>query len=174
MLIRADQYKLKLCVYSKLEYAYNISMILSNSAFIISNDFFQNPSLMPSGGKRAGSGRKPGPSWAGKNPRAPDMRAMAKERVREVLTTKNDPLAVLIEIANDPDVDVQIRLQAASSAAPYMFPRLSAVMVAQAPTNAREETAALIERLSHRFARLAPPAPTIDATVREVIEVEAS
>ena len=117
---------------------------------------------MPSGGKRLGAGRKRGPGWVSKKP--PALRDMAKARVREVLTTKNDPIAVLIEIANDPSVDVQIRVQAATSAAPFMFPRLSAVMVAQAPSNAKEETTALIERLSQRFAKLAPPqTPMIDA-----------
>ena len=88
---------------------------------------------------------------------------MAKSRVREILTTSLDPLAVLVEIANDERVDVALRVQAASSAAPYMFPRLSAMVVSSAPATAKDETAGLVERLMQRFARLAPPVPTIDA-----------
>ncbi len=87
---------------------------------------------------------------------------MANARVREVLTTASDPLAVLVEIANDPSVDVQVRVQAASSAAPFMFPRLSAAVVATAPATAKDETAGLIERLMRRFERLAPPVATIE------------
>lgn len=88
--------------------------------------------------------------------------------MREVLVTKNDPLAVLIEIANDPEIDVQVRVQAATSAAPYMFPRLSATVVAHAPVNAKEDTARLIERLSQRFAKLVTQPPTIEITSTEV------
>lgn len=120
------------------------------------------------GGKRPGSGRKSGAAWHGRNPRPPAVRDLAKSRVREVLTTKNDPLAVLIEIANNPEIDVQVRVQAATSAAPYMFPRLSATVVAHAPVNAREDTKQLIERLSQRFAKLVQSAPTIEVTSTEV------
>ena len=120
-----------------------------------------------SGGKRPGAGRKAGAAWHGRDPRPASMRELAKSRVREVLTTKNDPLAVLIEIANDPEVDVQTRVQAASSAAPYMFPRLSATVVAHAPINAKEDTAQLIERLSQRFAKLVT-VQTIEVTSTEV------
>ncbi len=106
------------------------------------------------GGKRAGAGRKPGAAWQGKNPREPALRDMAKSRVREVLTTAQDPLAVLVEIANDRAVDVQVRVQAATAAAPFMFPRLSATVVATAPLSARDDNAGLVERLMQRFARI--------------------
>jgi hypothetical protein len=125
---------------------------------------------MPHGGKRPGAGRKSGTAWQGKTPRPQPIRQMANARVREVLTSANDPIAVLIDIANDSSVDVQVRVQAASAAAPYMFPRLSAAVVATAPASAKDDTAALVERLMHRFARLAPQAITIegdDATETE-------
>lgn len=125
------------------------------------------------GGKRPGAGRKAGDAWKGQDPAPPDLRGMARARVREVLTTSNDPIAVLIEIANDSSVDVQTRVTAAIGAAPFMFPRLSASVVATAPINAKEDTAHLIERLSQRFARLVPPAPTIDAEAVETAEVAA-
>jgi hypothetical protein len=73
-----------------------------------------------------------------------------------------DPLAVLVEIASDKENDVQVRVQAASAAAPYMFPRLSASVVATAPAAAKDHTAGLVERLMDRFARLAPPVQTIE------------
>ena len=116
---------------------------------------------MPVGGKRPGAGRKPGDAWHTRKP--PPVRDMARQRVREVLTTAQDPLSVLVEIAADQDQDVQLRVQAATAACPFMFPRLSAAVVATAPATARDDTAGLVERLMHRFARLAPPTLTIDA-----------
>jgi proline dehydrogenase len=117
---------------------------------------------MPVGGKRPGAGRKPGAAWASKKP-AP-IRDMAKARVREVLTTAQDPLSVLVEIAADVEQDVQLRVQAATAACPFMFPRLSAAVVATAPATARDDTQGLVERLMQRFARLAPPVQTIEGT----------
>jgi hypothetical protein len=118
---------------------------------------------MPVGGKRPGAGRKPGAAWKGKNPRPEAVRAMAKKRVQEVLTSAKDPLSVLVEIAADEGRDVQLRVQAATAACPFMFPRLSAAVVATAPAAARDDTANLVERLMQRFNRLAPPPVTIDA-----------
>lgn len=122
---------------------------------------------MPVGGKRPGAGRKPGDAWHGKPARPKAIRDMAKARVREVLASSKDPLAVLIEIANDPGVDVQVRVQAATSCAPYMFPRLSATVVATAPMSARDDTAHVIERLMQRFARVALPAAPAPGAVIE-------
>ena len=123
------------------------------------------------GGKRPGAGRKPGSAWKGANPRPAALRDMAKSRVREVLTTKNDPIAVLVEIANDQDVDVKVRVEAATAAAPFMFPRLSAAVVATAPASARDESGALVERLMARFQKLAQPVRTIEADPSEAVEV---
>lgn len=116
---------------------------------------------MPRGGARTGAGRKAGAGWASAKPRP--IRELANSRVREVLTTANDPIAVLVDIANDAEVDVQVRVQAATAAAPYMFPRLSATVVATAPMSAKDDTAGVIERLMQRFSRIAAPvAPTIE------------
>ena len=123
------------------------------------------------GGKRAGAGRKPGAAWAG--PRPAPIRDMARSRVRELLTTKLDPLAVLVELANDETLDPALRIEAAQSACPFLFPRLSAAVVATAPMSAREDTARLVERLSARFARLVGPAPTIEATALDAVEASA-
>jgi hypothetical protein len=82
--------------------------------------------------------------------------------VREVLTTAQDPLSVLVDIAADTEQDPQLRVQAATAACPFMFPRLSASVVATAPASARDDTAGLVDRLMHRFAKLAPPTQTIE------------
>ena len=89
-----------------------------------------------------------------------------------MLTTHNDPIAVLVEIANDPDVDVQVRVSAAIGAAPFMFPRLSAAVVATAPLGSKDTTAAIIERLTRKFARLVQPSPLIEAEPLQPAEVE--
>jgi hypothetical protein len=112
------------------------------------------------GGKREGAGRKSGAGWQSPKPAA--IRALASNRVREVLTTATDPLSVLVEIAADPGQDTQLRVQAATAACPFMFPRLSASVVATAPASARDDTAGLVDRLMHRFAKLAPPTQTIE------------
>ena len=114
------------------------------------------------GGRRPGAGRKSGDAWAGKAPRDPAVRDMARERVREVLTTAQDPVAVLVEIANDKGHDVQVRVQAASAAAPYIFPRLSASVVATAPMASKDDHAGLIERIMGKLAAKAPPAVTLE------------
>lgn len=114
---------------------------------------------MPRGGKREGAGRRSGKAWGGSASRPAVIRELASERVREVLATASDPLAILVEIANDRTVDVKLRVMAASAAAPFIFPKLSAAVVATVPAGEREDTAALVDRLMHRFNRIALPAP---------------
>ena len=110
------------------------------------------------GGKRPGAGRKPGADWRGKHPRPDSVRELARSRVKEVLKTEKDPIAVLVEIANNPANDVQVRVQAASAAAPFIFPRLSASVVAAAPApTGKDDHQHLIERIMGKIARRAPP-----------------
>lgn len=106
------------------------------------------------GGRRPGAGRKAGEAWKPCKP-AP-VRDMARARVREVLTTAQDPIAVLVEIANDRTVDVQVRVQAATSAAPFIFPRLSAAVVASAAPIDKEDNKHLIDRIMGRLERMQP------------------
>ncbi len=81
--------------------------------------------------------------------------------------------AVMLNRACDREVDVQIRVTAASAAAPYMFPRLSASIVATAPATSRDETSGLVDRLMRRFDLMAPkPTVTVDATLVEVVHAE--
>lgn len=120
---------------------------------------------MPLGGKRPGAGRKPGAAWKGSKPRSEAVRTLAKKRVRAVLRGDEDPLSILVEIAADREQDVQVRVQAATAAAPFMFPRLSAAVVATAPMSSKDDTAGVVERLMQRFQRLAPP--TIEGQVSD-------
>jgi hypothetical protein len=85
------------------------------------------------------------------------MRNLAKSRVREVLTTAQDPLAVLVEIAGDAENDVQVRVQAATAACPFIFPRLSAAVVANAPAPNQHDTATLVDRILGKIGRMAAP-----------------
>ena len=124
---------------------------------------------MPSGGKRAGAGRKPGPAWAGGGgaaavPRAATTRAKGRSLVRDLLAgEQRDPLTVLVALANDPAEPSHLRAQCAAWAAPFMFPRLSASVVATAPLTAKDDTAALVSRIYERFQRIAETVPaTID------------
>jgi hypothetical protein len=115
------------------------------------------------GGSRPGSGRKAGDAWATTKPKP--IRDMANSRVREVLATKLDPLAVLVDISNDPENDVQVRVAAASAAAPYLFPRLSMSVVGTASVTAKEDGAHLVQKLMDRIARLAQAPQTIEAAL---------
>jgi hypothetical protein len=85
---------------------------------------------------------------------------MAKARVREVLTTAQDPLAVLVEMAADTANDPQLRVQAANAACPYIYPRLSAAVVANVSDPAVNDPARLVDQVLQRIARLAPASAT--------------
>ncbi len=115
------------------------------------------------GGKRPGAGRKSGAAWAGANPRPAPLRDMARTRVREVLTTAQDPLSVLCELASDAGQDVQLRVQAATAACPYLYPRLSQSVVATFSANSKEPAAAIVDRLLNRLERMVPAVATVEA-----------
>jgi hypothetical protein len=111
---------------------------------------------MPSGGRRAGAGRPPGTGW---KPRPVDLRAMAAVNSTEIIGTPRDPLGFLLNIAADPDQDMQVRLSAASITLPFLYPKLSAATVQSHSTSIKVDAAALLDRLSERIGRLAPPQP---------------
>ena len=122
---------------------------------------------MPAGGKRAGAGRKPGGAGRGNYARPEALRNLAKRTVQEIVTTANDPLKILVELAGNPSVDTALRVQAASAAAPYIHPRLSASVVATASTTNAKDARALTDDIMARLDRMAPLAATIDAIVDE-------
>lgn len=111
------------------------------------------------GGKRVGAGRKPG----GERRKAPGPVAIARAEVEKVLASAKSPMAVLCEIAADETKDPQLRVQAASAICPYLYPRLNASVTADvSPKLDRPTTAALMDKLSQQFARLAPPGRVIE------------
>jgi hypothetical protein len=72
-----------------------------------------------------------------------------------------------VSIAANEEVSVDTRVVAAAHAAPYMFPRLSASVVATTQTAAKGvDVVALMTRLSDRIARLKPPV-TVEGTATE-------
>ena len=73
---------------------------------------------MPRGGARSGAGRKPG-----------SRTRLTKESVALAAKLGITPLAVMLGIAGDEKLSVSTRLAAASAAAPYVHPRLSATLV---------------------------------------------
>lgn len=91
------------------------------------------------------------------------MRDLASARVREILTTATDPLAVLVEIAGNPEAEAPLRVQAATAACPYLYPRLSAAVVATVPGDSKvHDSAALVDRIMGKLARMVPL--TIEST----------
>jgi hypothetical protein len=116
--------------------------------------------IVPRGGARAGAGRKPG----GLRAKPRETIALARAEVRKVLSAAKSPMAVLCEIAADESRDAVLRVQAAAAVCPFLYPRLSASVVADvSPTLDRPTTAALLSKLSQQFARLSAPGETIDA-----------
>ena len=116
------------------------------------------------GGKRPGAGRKSGDAWKGASPRDPAVRSLARARVKQVLSEAQDPLSVLTEIAANATLEPQLRVQAATAACPFIYPRLSAAVVATtnaAPTP--HDHAVLVDRILNRIASKAPnPAPILE------------
>ena len=84
---------------------------------------FQRPIEMPRGGKRRGAGRKPG-SKNNKSPRllSDDIDVVSGEADAAVALRD-----LMRKIAHNPNVDVQLRLEAAKAVAPYLLPRLSTI-----------------------------------------------
>jgi hypothetical protein len=115
---------------------------------------------VPRGGKRVGAGRKPG----GLRAKPPGPIETARAEVRKALSGAKSPMAVLCSIAADESLDVVLRVQAAAAVCPFLYPRLSASVTADVTGKvSRPTTAALMDRLSRQFARLADPGETIDA-----------
>jgi hypothetical protein len=89
-------------------------------------------------------------------------------QMQKIVEADRNPLTVLADWVLDDTMDVQVRLSAASICLPYLFPRLSQTTVDARHTVERVDSADLVQRISDRIAKLAPPEP---ATV--VIEADA-
>ena len=89
-------------------------------------------------------------------------------RVREALATASDPLEVLMSIATNEDIEVSVRVAAASNAAPYMFPRLSMAVVGTTNISAKDDGNVLVQRLLDKISRYVPrPVETAGAITVE-------
>lgn len=88
------------------------------------------------GGRRPGSGRKPGS--ANKK-----TREIADRAAKEGLT----PLEYMLQVMRDVKADDARRLDAAKSAAPYMHPRLSPSEPAKPKDDLADRISELIDRL---------------------------
>ncbi len=118
---------------------------------------------MPKGGARPGAGRKSGDQWASKKPVA--VRVLARRKLVAALEGNEDPLTVALAIANDPEQDVSVRLQAVQTVLPYMYPRLSAQITADATKQLeRMEPGEVIGMLNERIGRLGKRVQTIEGT----------
>ena len=79
---------------------------------------------MSRGGRRAGAGRKPGSK--NKKPRQPRLLS------NDVVVESDDVVAsdalidLMKKIAHDPNIDAQLRLDAAKAVAPYLIARIGA------------------------------------------------
>jgi hypothetical protein len=99
--------------------------------------------VVPRGGYRPGSG------GAGR-PKGSKNGTSAKADRKAILEAKKLPLAYMLEIMNDPDVDIVRRDRMAQAAAPYCHPRKADV-----PARAKAEAAEKAE--ASRFEPMATP-----------------
>jgi len=83
---------------------------------------FQRPIEMPRGGKRRGAGRKPGSTNRKPHLLSDDIDVVSGEADAAVALRD-----LMRKIAHNPNVDVQLRLEAAKAVAPYLLPRLSTI-----------------------------------------------
>lgn len=101
-----------------------------------------------SGGKRAGAGRKAGKDWHSGRPKK--ARQIAKQNIVEIMEAGRDPLLSLLEIADDLETPVDLRVKAYQAALPYCRPRLSMKVTADAtPKDGQQEVshADMLDRL---------------------------
>lgn len=88
---------------------------------------------MPRGGARAGAGRKPGSPNSGGN-----STAALRELVMVIAPVINgiSPLDFMLSVISTPEVPMQLRLDAAKAAAPYVHTRVAPPV---APTKDKSE-----------------------------------
>ena len=127
-----------------------------------------------SGGKRPGAGRKAGEAWHSARP--PAIRSVARANVLDLLQNHQDPLLGLLEIAEDRDVDPDVRVRAYIGAMPFIRPRLSMSVSADVTPDKSEKVdkAQLLGRMLDQLDRLQaskePPQLTVEASPEEPAE----
>src|SRR5689334_9281360 len=81
---------------------------------------------MPSGGRRAGAGRRPGSGW---QPAIRAMRTISAEERAVIVGSDRDPMQFLLGVVWNDQLDVQVRLSAAATAVQFLQPKLAATQV---------------------------------------------
>lgn len=109
---------------------------------------------MPKGGRRPGAGR---PRKGAQAPKV-TLRAAARAAAMDYLDRGADPLKVLLKIAFDPLEPSGLRVQAATAAAQFMHPKLTATAVAQASVTAPINSGAVLDKLMARLSAMERPA----------------
>src|SRR3954447_5656436 len=114
------------------------------------------------GGRRVGSGRPAGSGW---KPKVAAMRKETITKMHKIVASADDPLSVVVGFVLDQNLDVNTRMNAASIALPYLFPKLSASTVDSRHTVTHVDGAALLQKLDERIPRLgkAEPPPLLEA-----------
>jgi hypothetical protein len=110
------------------------------------------------GGKRAGAGCKAGVAHP-----ARALRAEARAKLSQLVGSAADPLEFVCKLACDPAQTVDLRLEAARTALPYLHPRLSAMASVSATMPKGTDPAQLLETVLGRIARITAPGVTINA-----------
>lgn len=82
-------------------------------------------------------------------------------KLAQLVGSSADPLQFVCETACNAELDVELRLHAASVALPYLHPRLSAMATVSSKMPEGADPQVVLETVLGRIARLAPA--TIDA-----------
>ena len=114
------------------------------------------------GGKRAGAGRKAGIPLPSRS-----LRVEARAKLATLVGSSADPLQFVCELACEPEQTMEVRLEAAKPALPYLHPRLSALASVHTSVPSGADPQAVLETVLGRIARLAP---TIEAFPEPVPE----
>ena len=121
---------------------------------------------MPRGGARPGAGRPKGktsgPSAQTLKTQVKDLQAKAKARAEADADGNILPLPYFLGLLNDPEAEEGVRFAAAKAAAPYLHPRLEAVMF-QDQTDRLTHEQALLEIERHANGGDQPPIINHDA-----------
>jgi len=118
------------------------------------------------GGRRLGAGK---PSGALYKPRLTEMREQTVSKLNRIVASEKDPLSVLVGFVGDENLDVGTRMNAASIALPYLYPKLSEMRIDSKTTITSVDGNALLERISERIEKLGASTPRM---IEPVIEAE--
>jgi hypothetical protein len=112
------------------------------------------------GGKRTGAGCKAGVAHPTRA-----LRAEARAKLSQLVGSAADPLEFVCKLACDPAQTVDLRLEAARTALPYLHPRLSAMASVSGTMPKGTDPAQLLENMLGRIARITSSIVTVEAAL---------